>query len=377
MRFIDEVEIEVKAGDGGNGCCSFRREAHVPHGGPNGGDGGRGGDIVVEATRNVSTLLDHRYQRHYRAERGKGGQGQDKHGRRGLDKLISVPRGTLVLDAKTGETIADLVDDGQQVIAAQGGAGGRGNARFSSPTNRAPREFEEGQPGGQLRLRLELKLLGEVGLVGLPSSGKSTLISRVSKAKPKIADYHFTTLVPNLGIVQLPGFGSRGEARSFVMADIPGLIEGAAEGAGLGHRFLKHVERTAVLVYLVDDRHHELTALDPSAELSGNPAGDLRVLHAELAAYSEALAHKPSLIVLNKTDALDPDRRSQILTELGQTGAELLDGASPLAISAVTGDGLDALLEAIWPVVEASRVAREAEVESTPGATPWPGDETA
>ncbi|PID38682.1 MAG: GTPase ObgE [Proteobacteria bacterium] len=352
MRFIDEVEIDVKAGDGGNGCSSFRREAHVPRGGPNGGDGGRGGDIVVEATRNVSTLLDLRYQRRYKAERGKPGQGQDKHGRRGVDTLIAVPRGTLVINAETGETIADLIEDGQRVVAAQGGAGGRGNARFSTPTNRAPREFEEGQPGDELTLRLELKLLAEVGLVGLPSAGKSTLISRVSKAKPKIADYHFTTLIPNLGMVMLPGFSSSGEARSFVMADIPGLIEGAADGAGLGHRFLKHVERTAVLVYLLDDRHWQID--------EGDPAGDLRVLHSELVAYSEALAAKPSLVVLNKRDALDPERQHEILGQLTEASAELLaDAPPPHAISAVTGDGLEPLLDAIWPVVEAARSARE------------------
>ncbi|MCK5799829.1 MAG: GTPase ObgE [Deltaproteobacteria bacterium] len=347
MRFIDEVEIHVKAGDGGKGCVSFRRESHVPLGGPNGGDGGHGGDIIIEATRNASTLLDHRYQREYKAKRGVGGSGSDRHGRRGDPKTIQVPRGTMVVDTRNGELVGDLVDDGQQIVAAHGGRGGRGNARFVTSTQRAPREAEEGQAGEERWLRLELKLLAEVGLIGLPSSGKSTLISRVSKARPKIADYHFTTLVPNLGVVQI---GSGADARSFVMADIPGLIKGAAEGAGLGHRFLKHVERTAVLVYLLDDRHH--TVGEP-----GDPAEDLRILRRELDNYGIDLIAKPNLIVLNKIDSLDEARRSEVEDGLVHLAAEL--STDFYAISAATGEGIPQLLEAIWPAVAAARNARD------------------
>jgi GTP-binding protein len=224
MRFVDEVTISVAAGNGGNGCSAFRREAHVPRGGPSGGDGGDGGSVVICATHHLSTLLDLRYQKHYRAKKGQPGQGQNRHGRNAEALLIDVPRGTLVYDAETGELLADLVDEQQRFIAARGGRGGRGNARFATPTNRAPRECEPGEAGEQRELRLELKLLAEVGLVGLPSAGKSTLISKVSAARPKIADYHFTTLTPNLGVVSV------GDERSFVMADIPGLIEGASAG---------------------------------------------------------------------------------------------------------------------------------------------------
>lgn len=357
MRFIDEVEIYVRAGDGGHGMISFRREAHVPLGGPSGGDGGRGGDIEIVATRDLATLLDLRYQRHYKAEAGVKGLSSNMHGRCGEPTVIHVPCGTLVYDAETGEEIGDLVEPGARLVAARGGIGGKGNARFSTSTNRAPRIAEEGTPGEERRLRLELKLLAEVGLVGLPSAGKSTLISKVSAAKPKIADYHFTTLVPNLGVVRLSG----GD-RSFVMADIPGLIEGASDGAGLGHRFLRHVERTAVLVYLLDDRHHDVG--EP-----GGPVDDLRVLHRELAAHDPELAAKPTLVVLNKTDAIDAERSAELLAELSAAAAELPNAAPlALAISAATGKGLPPLLEAIWPIVAEGRRERAQDDPNTPPA---------
>lgn len=348
MRFIDEVEIYVRAGDGGDGCLSFRREAHVPLGGPNGGDGGKGGDVILVATRNLSTLLDLRYQKHYKAKPGRPGQGKDMHGRSGEAMVIHVPCGTLVYDIEKDQLVGDLIKDGEELVIAKGGIGGRGNARFVTPTNRAPREIEKGEPGEELKLRLELKLLAEVGLVGLPSVGKSTLISKVSAAKPKIADYHFTTLVPNLGMVRIKG----GE-RSFVMADIPGLIEGAAEGAGLGHRFLKHIERTQVLVYLLDDRHYEVGE-------DGDPLEDLNVLKKELSRYSEDLETKSLLVALNKVDILSAERRKELADLLTQEGQSLF------MISSATGEGIDELLEAIWPFVAAAREERGAEDPDRP-----------
>ena len=326
--FVEEAKIYVKGGDGGNGCVAFRREAHVPRGGPSGGDGGDGGDVILEVDPGLTTLLDLRYQREYRAKRGPHGQGHDRDGRNAEPRLVRVPPGTVVRDSRSGELLADLVEAGQRFVAARGGRGGRGNRRFASPTNRAPREAEPGQTGEERELRLELKLLADVGLVGLPNAGKSTLIARISAARPRIADYPFTTLVPNLGLVRL------GDERAMVVADIPGLIEGAHHGAGLGHRFLKHIERTRVLVFLVDDRHALL-------EEEGSPEEDLRTLRAELAAFDPELAHRPSLVALNKADLLEPERTETLRAALGAQ-----------VISAATGEGLSPLLEAVWGLLQ-------------------------
>lgn len=321
MRFIDEVTILVQGGDGGDGCVAFRREKYVPRGGPSGGDGGRGGDVIVRVNPGLSTLIDLRYQKQYRADRGTHGQGHDRYGRGGAPRLIEVPVGTMIYDADSGELLADLVEQGEDWTAAAGGAGGWGNIHFVSSTNRAPRRAEPGREGEKRNLRLELKLLAEGGLVGLPNAGKSTLISTVSAARPKIADYPFTTLVPSLGVVRVD------EERSFVLADIPGLIEGAHQGAGLGKRFLRHIERTRVLVFLLDDRHtHEGT--------EGHPLEDLRVLFAELGSHDPSLLERQRLVVLNKSDLLTPERRIELAADFSKAEIELL------FISAVTRAGL-------------------------------------
>lgn len=316
MRFVDRVVIEVHAGSGGPGCVSFRREAFVPAGGPNGGDGGRGGDVVLVGDPNQGTLLDFRYRRAYRARGGRSGEGSNRTGADGTSVRVQVPLGTLVYDDETGELLCDLVEPGQEFVAASGGKGGRGNARFRSATNQAPRRADPGVPGESRRLRLELKLLADVGLVGFPNAGKSTLLARLSSARPKIADYPFTTLVPNLGIVDL------GDFLSCTLADIPGLIEGASEGKGLGHAFLRHVERTRLLIFLLD--------------VNDDPAGRYRVLCREVEAYAEGLSRAPRLVCLNKVD-------------LWPSGRELprLDGEEALALSAATGQGLDRLKGAI------------------------------
>ncbi len=285
MKFIDEAEIHVKAGDGGVGCVSFRREKFVPKGGPDGGDGGKGGDVVFRANRQLGTLLDFQYKTKYNAGRGEHGLGARKTGKSGKDVVIEVPVGTLIRDAGSGKIIADLVNDNDEMVIAKGGRGGRGNEWFATSTNQAPRQFEQGEPGDERDLRLELKLLADVGLVGFPNAGKSTLISVVSAARPKIADYPFTTLVPNLGIV-----GVR-EGESFVMADIPGLIEGAHGGKGLGHQFLKHIERTRVLAFLIEGT-------------SPDPLRDYLVLLEELDQFDEVLLEKPRLVALTKADIL-------------------------------------------------------------------------
>lgn len=329
MRFIDEVTIEVHGGDGGRGCVAFRREAHVPRGGPSGGNGGDGGDVVLEADPQLTTLLDLRYQRQYRGERGQHGQGHDRHGRCGAARIVRVPCGTLVYESETRELLADLTDPGARFVAGAGGRGGRGNMCFVTSTNRAPRNADPGEPGQQRKLRLELKLLADVGLVGLPNAGKSTLISAVSAATPKIADYEFTTLIPHLGLVRLPS------DRNFVMADIPGLIEGASAGAGLGHRFLRHVERTRLMLYVLDDRH----ALAGEA---GSPLDDLRILQRELLAHDATLASRPALVVLNKVDLLDDARAEQLRRDLAASSE-----IAVLPISAATRTGLAELLNAI------------------------------
>ena len=312
MRFVDQVVIEVQGGQGGPGCVSFRREPYVPRGGPNGGDGGDGGDVVLLADAHMSTLMDLRYKRRYKAPRGMPGQGSDKTGARGEDVVVRVPAGTLVFDDETGEVLADLVEDGQRFVAAPGGQGGRGNSRFRTATNQAPRQADEGRPGAERRLRLELKLLADVGLVGFPNAGKSTLLRAMTSAKPKVADYPFTTLVPNLGIVDL------GDYASCTLADIPGLIEGASAGKGLGHEFLRHVERTRVLVYLLD--------------VTDEPAERYRVLRDEVARHAEHLVHARRIVCLNKLDLwLDEEPLPDV------------HGEDVLAISAATGRGLEAL----------------------------------
>ncbi len=325
MDFIDESKIYVKAGDGGNGCCSFRREKFVPRGGPDGGDGGKGGDVIIEASPRIHTLLDQRYHPHYKSERGQHGKGKNCTGRSGRDAVIQVPVGTVVRDASTGEAVADLVEPGQSVVLARGGKGGRGNAQFATPTLQAPRYTEHGKPGEEHDFLLELKLLADVGLVGFPNAGKSTLISRVSSARPKIADYPFTTLAPNLGMVRWKG-------RDFVVADIPGIIEGAHEGVGLGLKFLRHIERTRIILYLVD--------LSP---FSGRePAEEFRILERELQAYSPELVKRRSIAVLNKSDVPGASERAK------DAVAFIKDKGYPCLIaSALTGEGVDGILDEI------------------------------
>ncbi|HXJ82065.1 MAG TPA: GTPase ObgE [Candidatus Methylomirabilis sp.] len=324
--FVDEIDVFVKGGDGGAGCVSFRREKYVPRGGPDGGDGGDGGDVVLQADPAITTLLDYHYQRHYTAERGQHGKGANKHGRSGADTVLRVPLGTVVFERETRERLGDLTDAGQRVLVARGARGGRGNARFASATNRAPRRADLGRAGEERWIHMELKLLADVGVIGLPNVGKSTLVSRVSAAKPKIADYPFTTLVPTLGIVRLD------EQRSFVIADVPGLIAGAAEGKGLGHRFLRHVERTRLLIHLID--------IDPAT--GRDPVADYRTVDDELRAYSDELAMRPQIVAASKAELPGTEERCHALHEFC-TGR----GLQFVAISAVTGLGLSALLRAI------------------------------
>src|SRR3954470_21532163 len=333
--FVDEVEIHVAAGHGGKGALSFRREKFVPRGGPDGGDGGHGGSVHLVARANLNTLLNFRFQKTFEARNGSQGEGSLRTGKSGDDVTLAVPVGTQVFEKRDGEwvQIADLTAEGEPIVIARGGLGGQGNARYATSTNRAPRRTQPGLPGEEKDLRLQLKLLGDVGLVGNPNAGKSTIISRISAAKPKIADYPFTTLVPNLGVVGLSG------DRSFVVADVPGLIEGAHEGHGLGHRFLSHLERTKVLVHLVD----------VSSASGRDPVEDFDIITRELALFpgrdtsGERLADKPVLAAANKIDALDdPDRLSHLQKHLDGAGILLFP------VSAATGEGIDALLEAVW-----------------------------
>jgi len=330
--FVDEATIYVRGGKGGNGCMSFRREKYVPKGGPDGGDGGKGGAVHLEARASLSTLLDLAGKHHWRAENGKHGSGKDKHGRYGRELIVPVPTGTLVYDADSGRLLKDLVHDGQRVCVATGGRGGRGNARFASPTNQAPRETEPGLPGQERTLRLELKLIADVGLVGLPNAGKSTLLSRLTHARPKIAAYPFTTTEPYLGIAELPGY------RRLVLADIPGLIEGAHQGAGLGDAFLRHIERTRVIVHLID--------LCPP-EGSPTPTEAYHVIRNELGQYRPALAQRREIIVGNKMDL------TAAADALGELRQALNRPVS--ATSGVSGTGLRELLETMWSAVEQVR----------------------
>ncbi len=329
MRFVDEVTIQVDAGRGGNGCLSFRREKYIPKGGPDGGDGGDGGDIYLVAKAGLNTLVDFRYKRQFKARAGEKGQGSDCTGKRGDDLLVSVPPGTVVSDAETGERIGELVEEGARLLVARGGARGFGNTRFKSSTNRTPRKTTPGKPGDSRMLKLELKLLADVGLVGLPNAGKSTFIRTVSAARPKVADYPFTTLYPHLGVVRV------GSDQSFVVADIPGLIEGAAEGAGLGIRFLKHLARTRLLLHLVD--------VAPSAA-EADPAKDARAVTAELQKFGEGLAERERWLVLNKIDLFDDDARETRCDAI----VKALDWRAPVfRISAATGEGCEELCQRI------------------------------
>jgi GTPase len=347
MKFIDEAVIAVHAGKGGDGSASFRREKFVPRGGPDGGDGGRGGSIIATADRNINTLIDYRYARIFRARNGGPGRGSDCNGRGAEDIMLRVPVGTIIHDADSGEIIADLSRNEQRAVLARGGAGGLGNINFKSSTNRAPRKFTPGKPGESRRLRLELRVLADVGLLGLPNAGKSTLIRAVSAARPKVADYPFTTLSPSLGVVRVD------HQRSFVVADIPGLIEGAAEGAGLGHQFLRHLARTQLLLHLVD-----------IASSGADPVTDARAIVKELQKYDEALYRKPRWLVMNKADLLPGDERAdaarQFCEEFGWTGRSFI-------VSALTGAGCRELTYAIMEHLEERRAAEAPDEQAAAG----------
>src|SRR5262245_53848582 len=330
MKFLDEAKVYVRSGDGGNGCVSFRREKFIEFGGPNGGDGGKGGAVIVQSVGGLTTLIDYRYQQHFKAKNGRGGMGKDRHGASGDDIVLNVPAGTQIY-AEDGETLlADLTDVGQRVVLARGGNGGFGNAHFKSSTNRAPRHANPGQPGEELTIRLRLKLIADAGIVGLPNAGKSTFLAAVSAAKPKIADYPFTTLHPQLGVVESDG-------REFVLADIPGLIEGAHEGSGLGDRFLGHIERCRVLLHLVDG----------TTEHAGKA---YKTVRAELDAYGHGLAEKPEIVALNKADALPAE-------ELREQTARLKRAAkkTPFVVSAATGAGVPELVRALRQAIDGAR----------------------
>jgi GTP-binding protein len=347
MKFVDEARVRVQAGNGGRGCVSFRREKFMPFGGPDGGDGGHGGSVFLRAAEGINTLADFRVERNFKAKSGEGGSGNDCTGRGGEDLYIPVPVGTIVRDSETGEQLGDLAREGDVLQVAQGGKGGWGNAKFKSSTNRAPRQFGTGLPGEKRLLELELKVIADVGLLGLPNAGKSTLIRAVSSARPKVADYPFTTLHPNLGVVYC------GEHRSFVMADIPGLIEGAADGAGLGHRFLRHLQRTRVLLHLVD--------IAPPEE-GADPVRDVRAIAAELGKFSSDLLEKPRWLVINKRDLLPDDEAEK----LARSMVRRLKHKGPwFLISGATGTGTRELAEEVMRFLEADAAQRrEAEAEA-------------
>lgn len=344
--FIDEATIRVKAGDGGNGCLAFRREKFVPRGGPSGGDGGKGGNVLMESSERHNTLVHFRFNPEYQAERGRHGEGSNRTGREGANVLLKVPVGTLVFDAESGEKVHDFSRTDDRIVIARGGRGGRGNARFATSTHQAPREHEDGRPGEERVLRLELKLLADVGLVGYPNVGKSTLISRISAARPKIADYPFTTLEPNLGVVVV---GREPDERSFVVADIPGLIEGAHTGAGLGTQFLRHIERTRLLVHLVD-----------VSDASGrpDPVKDVEVIMGELESFGANLEQKPVIMAASKIDVANKDKLAKLKRYCKKQNLELFP------ISAVTGKGIDELKYAMADKVEEARAHHAASKES-------------
>jgi GTP-binding protein len=343
MKFLDEAKVYIRSGDGGNGAVAFRREKFIEFGGPSGGNGGRGGDIIVEAVDGLNTLIDYRYQQHFKAQKGTHGMGKDRHGAGGKDLTLKVPVGTQIFDEDRETLLADLTKVGDRVVLAHGGNGGFGNAHFKSSTNRAPRNANPGQPGEEHWIWLRLKLIADAGLVGLPNAGKSTFLAAVSAARPKIANYPFTTLHPQLGVVEIDG-------REFVLADIPGLIEGAHEGAGLGDRFLGHIERCRVLLHLVDG----------TCEHAGKA---YKTVRAELEAYDEALAEKAEIVALNKADALSPDELKQQVARLKRAAKR-----TPLVVSAATGKGVDEVLRALLKVIgEAARTARD----ETPARAAW------
>lgn len=329
VKFIDEAKIWVKAGDGGDGCVAFRREKYIPKGGPSGGNGGKGGDVIFRAVKDIRTLIDFHYKQHFKAEKGRNGEGNNREGRSGDDLIIPVPVGTIISEIKDGKEIflVDLSEDGMEYVVAKGGKGGKGNAYFKSSTNQAPRKATPGEKGEEKYLKLELKLLADVGIVGYPNAGKSTLISKVSSARPKIADYPFTTLEPNLGVVDL------GDFRSFIIADIPGLIEGASEGKGLGHKFLRHIERTKVLIHLID------LSVPDALERYYN-------IRKELEKYSKKLYEKPEIIAGNKIDLDVSKENSRTFKEEFQ---------DIYFISALTGEGVKELMEAVWRVIDEHR----------------------
>ncbi len=343
MKFLDQAKIFLRSGDGGNGCMSFRREKFIEFGGPNGGDGGRGGHVWAECVEGLNTLIDFRYQQHFKAKRGHHGMGSDRTGGSGDDVVLKVPAGTQIFE-EDGETlIADLTEPGQRVLLAKGGDGGRGNARFKTSTNRAPRKFEEGWPGEERWIWMRLKLIADAGIIGLPNAGKSTFLAAVSRAKPKIADYPFTTLHPNLGVVYVDG-------EEFVLADIPGLIEGAHEGKGVGDRFLGHIERCGVLLHLVDGTGEDVAA-------------DYRTIRGELAAYGQDLPEKVELVALNKCDALDEATIAERKSALEEAA-----GGPVVTLSGATGHGRDAVLRDLLAHIKA---AREAEKDGTGARSPW------
>lgn len=328
--FVDQVKISLKAGDGGNGITAYRREKYVPFGGPAGGDGGKGASVVFEVDEGLRTLLDFRYQRHFKASKGENGQSSNMHGKNAEDLVLKVPPGTIIKNVETDEVLADLVENGQRAVVAKGGRGGRGNSRFATPRNPAPDFSEKGEPGEELDVSLELKLLADVGLVGFPSVGKSTLLSIVSKAKPKIGAYHFTTIKPNLGVVSTP------DQRSFVMADLPGLIEGASDGVGLGHQFLRHVERTKVIVHMID----------MSGSEGREPIEDYKVINQELAAYEQRLEDRPQIVVANKMDL--PESQDNLILFKEEIGEDV----PVIPVSTITRDNIDQLLYAIADKLE-------------------------
>jgi GTPase len=340
MKFLDEAKVYLRSGDGGNGCVSFRREKFIEFGGPNGGDGGKGGDVIAVAVDGLNTLIDYRYQQHFTGQNGRAGMGKDRHGANGADAVLKVPVGTQIYE-EDGETLlADLTEAGQHLVLARGGNGGFGNAHFKSSTNRAPRHANLGQLGIELTIRLRLKLIADAGIVGLPNAGKSTFLAAVSAAKPKIADYPFTTLHPQLGVVDVDG-------REFVLADIPGLIEGAHEGVGLGDRFLGHVERCRVLLHLVDG-------------ISEDAGAAYRTVRAELSAYGHELAEKQEIVALNKADAMTAEAIKQQVALIKRAAKK-----TPLVVSAVSGEGVQEVLRALFKVIEQAR---------RPAAAPSPAD---
>lgn len=352
--FVDEAKIYVKGGDGGDGCVAFRREKYVPRGGPSGGDGGKGGDVIIESTENDNTLLRYRYNREFKADRGRHGEGSNCHGKSGGDMILKVPVGTIIFDAATGEQLFDFTAPEQRFRAARGGRGGRGNSHFVRPWHQAPREHDEGEAGEERKLRLELRLLADVGLVGFPNAGKSTLISRISAARPKIADYPFTTLEPHLGVVSADPDAPPGAGRTFVVADLPGLIEGAHEGAGLGIRFLRHIERTRLIAHLVDT----------SDATDRDPVRDFEIIQQELRAFSQTLTTKPEFVVATKLDATTDHERLDRLRQFAEAR-----GLPFFAISSASGEGIQPLVRAMadaldrLPRPQQPQSAREAVVE--------------